>query len=223
MSSRPLTLLAAGLSLMLSACPPAPGDDGGAPDASVVDAGGGDGGAALRWYATCGDPVCNQHRPDPNVPECSDEVEGAACSEAGDRCDPVNDCNSHLLCTDEDPTQQPGGCPISQRALKRDTRYLSDVDVDALYREVLGVKLARYSYTGEPEGTRARLGFFIDDQRESPAVLPNGKQVDVYGYTSMAVAALQAQARRIRALEEDLQALRDEVARLKAAGPRAAR
>ncbi|MGH7896283.1 MAG: hypothetical protein ACREQL_16575, partial [Candidatus Binatia bacterium] len=52
------------------------------------------------------------------------------------------------------------------------------------------------------------LGFIIDDVGTSPAVAADGGHVDLYGYTSMAVAAIQAQQKRIEALEREVAALR---------------
>ncbi|GAC1352279.1 MAG: hypothetical protein NVS3B20_09960 [Polyangiales bacterium] len=68
------------------------------------------------------------------------------------------------------------------------------------------VRLATYHYkTGDDA---PHLGFIIEDMREpSAAVLPSRDRVDLYGYVSMAVAALQRQ-------ENDIAALRAEVARL---------
>ena len=39
----------------------------------------------------------------------------------------------------------------------------------------------------------------------------NGDQVDLYGYTTMAVATLQVQAREIEALRRELSALRQQL------------
>jgi hypothetical protein len=65
----------------------------------------------LKWYRTCGDPVCRGHEVDPNIPACSTQKAGDGCTRQGDQCDPVDPCNVRLVCTGSDPTQQPGGCP----------------------------------------------------------------------------------------------------------------
>jgi hypothetical protein len=58
----------------------------------------------------------------------------------------------------------------------------------------MGVRLASYRYKVEPETVPDHLGFIIDDQRTgTPMVQSNGGPVDLYGYTSMAVAALHVQ------------------------------
>ena len=59
------------------------------------------------------------------------------------------------------------------------------------------------------------LGFIIDDVGPGPSVAPNGQTVDLYGYTSMAVATLQVQAQEIAELKAELAALKAELARRK--------
>lgn len=217
-----LALSSLALVALALACAPTDRRDGGAPDAAAKDGGAtsdasfADAAAGLQWYSTCGDPVCSGHTTDPSVSACTDEEEGQPCSSAGARCDPVNDCNSHLLCAAEDPKEQPGGCPISRRAAKREITYLGDAELQRLANELFSLRLARYAYAGAPEGAPKRLGFLIDDHPKSPAVLPNGRQVDVYGYTSMAVAALKTQAKQIERLEREVAALRAEIERLRA-------
>ena len=69
--------------------------------------------APLLWYATCGDPVCSGYNgPFDGVALCTTETAGAACTTSGATCDPKSDCDALLSCTTEDPTTQPGGCPI---------------------------------------------------------------------------------------------------------------
>lgn len=69
----------------------------------------------LSWYQTCGDPACKAYSgPWDGVPLCADEgvALGDTCTDDTLSCDPVDDCNALWVCTDEDPTQQEGGCPI---------------------------------------------------------------------------------------------------------------
>ena len=162
----------------------------------------------LLWYPTCGDPVCDGHRPHPGVPACTTQVQGQACDTAGLECDPGNDCNSLLLCADKDPRTGPGGCPISRRAAKQDVRYLGPEEVDRLSTSLLSVRLATWRWLGTGADSTRHLGFLIDDQPESPAVDSRRDTVDLYGYISMAVAAIQAQDARIRALDASIDALR---------------
>jgi hypothetical protein len=114
----------------------------------------------------------------------------------------------HLLCTDSDPAVN---CPISVARFKREIQYMDRHQRDEMLQHLLATRLATYRYRGEPDSAPPRLGFIIDDQPRSQAVLPGGERVDLYGYTSMAVAAIQAQAAQIDALEREIARLRQQV------------
>jgi hypothetical protein len=192
------------------------GEAGAAGGGAGAAGGGGAGGSgALQWYATCGDPACGGHVPQPNIPECTTEMAGAPCTTAGTQCDPVNDCNTHLVCTDTDPTA--GGCPISRARFKRDIHYLDETELRRVHEAVVSMPLATWRYRHEDERAREHLGFIIDDVPGTPAIARSGDHVDLYGYTSMAVAAIQAQERQIAALSAELKALREELAAVRAA------
>lgn len=139
---------------------------------------------------------------------CTTEKEGVACASKGTQCDPVNPCNSYLLCTDKDPRTQTGGCPISRRRFKQDIAYLTPAEQDALYEELRRVRLATYRYRDGGPAAPRRLGFLIEDQEQSLSVDRERDLVDLYGYTSMAVGALQVQARQIDELKDELARLR---------------
>jgi hypothetical protein len=175
---------------------------------------GGDDEPELQWYQTCGDPVCGGYTPPADAVVCTDEAVGDPCGDGGVSCViPDDGCNAALLCTDTDPAVN---CPISQRAKKRDIAYLSAAEQQAIARRLLATRLARYHYRDQPDSQPKHLGFIIEDQPDSPAVLPRGDRVDVYGYTSMAVATIQLQARELAALRAEVQALRTEVQALRA-------
>lgn len=174
------------------------GDGGGKPDAGT-----------LTWYTTCGDPVCRGYTPPTGVSRCTTEKAGAACTTDGTKCDPMSDCDALLLCTSSDPKTGPGGCPISRRAAKTDIKYLDETDLKRLSDELTNTRLATYRYkTGGP----SRLGFMIDDQPLSMSVDPERDMIDLYGYTSMTVAAIKTQAQRIAVLEAELAALKKQLA-----------
>jgi hypothetical protein len=191
-------------------------DGGSARDAGLS----GDAGtSALEWFPTCGPPVINTNGSncspsDPPVTEIrlcgASEAEGLACSVAGDRCQirNANGCQAILLCSDTDPRLN--GCPISMREYKRDIRYLDDRDLRALRDELLSVRLTKYFYKKDPQA-REHLGFIIDDGVPNEAVDRAAKHVDLYGYTSLAVAALEVQAKQIEALEREIADLRARV------------
>ena len=167
-----------------------------------------------RWYFTCGDPVCSGHQSPPaGVPPCSFEDAGEGCQPEGARCDPVDECNRLLLCAASDPAEQPGGCPISSARWKRDIEYLEDADLRRLHAEVRRFRLASYRYRARGPEDRRHLGFIVEDVGRSAAVDAEQDRVDLYGYASMAVAALQVQARQIESLQAEVSALRREITR----------
>jgi len=71
---------------------------------------------------------------------------------------------------------------------------------------VLEMPLATWQYNWENEGEH--LGFLIDDVEGTAAVRPDGEHVDLYGYISLAVAAIQSQQAQIEALEAEIKALK---------------
>jgi hypothetical protein len=148
------------------------------------------------------------------LPLCSgDQIEGKACSVAGEECALPNACGAHLRCTDRDP--KPPSCPISSSRFKDGIEYVNQEGLEKLASEVEKVKLARYHYKADPKN-EPHLGFIIEDQpNSSPAVEPNREHVDLYGYMSMAVAALQVQQKQLAAQKAELEAARREITELK--------
>lgn len=161
-----------------------------------------------RLHYTCGDPVCQGYRgPFPGVPSCRTYTEGDRCPRwaIGRTCDPMDGCNALLECR-RDP--DPGPCPISLAEHKKEIDYLDHAEQQAMYQELMGFKLATWRYNWDSEEVTPHLGFIIDDVLPSPAVAQSGERVDLYGYTTMTVAAVQAQDRRIAALEKELAELK---------------
>ncbi len=170
-----------------------------------------------RWFYTCGDPVCSGYRPPQGVPACSAaETAGELCAPENASCDPHDGCNRLLTCATSDPTLRPGGCPVSRASAKRDIRYLGPEELERRYAELRALRLATYRYRQAGTGSGERLGFIIDDGPPSVCVSASGDTVDLYGYTSLAVAAVQAQAAHIAALERELAELRKELRAQKA-------
>jgi hypothetical protein len=109
-----------------------------------------------------------------------------------------------------DPTT--GNCPpptgmVSRRDAKRDIEYLSEDEVASAERAVLRMPLARFNYKWDSPAERRRLGFIIEDVAPSPGVDEGRGVVDLYGYTSLAVAAVQEQAREIERLRAEVREL----------------
>ena len=164
----------------------------------VMSKGGSCQATATKWFATCGSPVCGSVQPTPaGMSVCTAaQVAGQACATAGAECDLHNDCQQHLKCTDKDP--KTAGCPISRRSRKTDIHYLDANDAAQLQAELLATQLATYKYRDAGPQAPQQLGFIIDDQPDSPAVDARRDMVDLYGYLSMSVAALQVQQRQLR-------------------------
>lgn len=188
------------------------GGTGGAGEGGAGAGGSGSGGDAgsqgLSWYRSCGDPVCGPTPMDiPDLDNCTDERAGETCAEDGASCDPVEGCGVRLVCAASDPRMQPGGCPISRARFKRDIHYLSPAERARLADELLALPLATYRYRQDPSG-RQQLGFIIEDAESSPAADAPRDRVDLYGYTSQAVAAIQQQAQELHALQSEVETLR---------------
>jgi hypothetical protein len=132
------------------------------------------------------------------------QKQGAPCKVEGQTCDPGSACGEKLLCTTSDPTHG-GNCPISRAKYKEDIQYLSSAERDQLATELNSIPLVRYRYKDAPE--REHLGFIIEDVEPSPSVDSKRDQVDLYGYTSMAVAALQKQQHQIDSLRKQVDEL----------------
>lgn len=165
----------------------------------------------LTVWQSCGDPVCSGWRPK-GLPGCGNVQPGDRCPQIldGRQCDPGDGCNTILQCAANDPWAGP--CPISKRSAKEDVAYVDAEQRRRLADELLRVRLATYTYKADPAAT-PRLGFLIDDVAPSPAVLPTGERVDLYAYTSMAVATIQQQQAELDALRAEVEALKAEVAR----------
>jgi hypothetical protein len=172
------------------------------------------------WYYTCGDPVCHGYQKQPDVPLCTTEKPGDPCSAVGTKCDPVDSCNRRLLCSATDPRTETGGCPISRASFKKNVAYLGLAELDGYYQELRRIRLATYQYRDRGPTDRRHLGFLIEDQEASVTVDPERDMVDLYGYTSLAVAALQVQALQIEALQREVADLRKQVETPKASNPK---
>jgi hypothetical protein len=172
--------------------------------------------AELRWYSTCGDPVCSGYGgPWDGVAACGAIKEGDPCDQAGAECDFQSECNARLICADADPKLGPGGCPISRAAFKKDIDYLDAGARASAYRDLLGLRLATYSYRGRGDGKR-HLGIILDDHERGIWADPANDRIDLYGYSSLAIAGVQAQADELSELRGQLHALQRELSELRA-------
>ncbi len=156
---------------------------------------------------------------------------GTSCCGAGEWCDssgttPVCRCGTGNACIDGNACASPLGganqcgaiccqgnnCPISRRAFKREVHQLDTQEVQRVYAQLRDIKLTTYHYKDEPASNAPRLGFIIDDTASPYPINPDGNSVNLYGYASMAVAAIQAQSQEIAALKSEVARLRRQVA-----------
>jgi hypothetical protein len=152
---------------------------------------------------------------------------GTACCGTGEWCDtsgatPTCRCGNSTACTSglkcESTTsggcgfvccdRSAGDCPISRRVYKRDIETLDDPALERIYEQLRQIKLTTYRYKSEPDTAPRRLGFIIDDTSSSYPINPDGASVNLYGYVSMAVAAIQMQSREIHELRAEVARLR---------------
>jgi hypothetical protein len=93
---------------------------------------------------------------------------------------------------------------------KRDIEAVDDAALARIYDDLRKIQLSTYQYKNDPAASPRRLGFIIDDTRSSYPINPDRTSVDLYGYVSMAVAAIQIQSREIEALRAEVARLRRE-------------
>jgi hypothetical protein len=105
------------------------------------------------------------------------------------------------------------GLVPSSRAAKQNVAYLDDAAVKRLHDDLLRYRLATYEYTLRGATPGSHLGVVIEDVAPSPAIAASGRHVDLYAYTSMAVAAFQTQAREIADLKAAVATLEATLAR----------
>jgi hypothetical protein len=212
-----LRRLVALLVLTVSACEPPPrhiGEGslrtGWATDTTASDAGAGSstGGGALRWYTTCGDPACNGYTKPYGVPLCNaGQQPDTSCDVEGATCDPVSYCNTLLVCATKDPKQGPSGCPVSRARFKKDIRYVEPDERERYAADLYSLRLATFRYREVSASTPPRLGIILDDDEQGIWVDARNDRVDLYGYASLAVAALQVQKRQLTELQAEVERL----------------
>jgi hypothetical protein len=93
---------------------------------------------------------------------------------------------------------------------KRGIERLDDDALGRIYDELRKIQLTTYQYKSDPVASPRRLGFIIDDTKTPYPINADGTSVNLYGYVSMAVAAIQTQSREIEALRTEVAQLRSE-------------
>lgn len=167
------------------------------------------------WYASCGDPVCSGYGgPWPDLPPCEDIQEGDPCDMAGATCDFMSDCNAVMVCSGQDPKQQEGGCPMSRRELKQDIVYTDAASLATYYRDLLDLRLATWRYRDRSDAKQS-LGVILEDGEAEIWADPAHDRVDLYSYSSLAIAGVQVQAAELAELRAQMQAMQRELEQLR--------
>ena len=107
------------------------------------------------------------------------------------------------ICSDQLSVCTPD--PVSRAKYKTDIVYVDAAERAKLAADVQSIPLVRYRYRDAPD--REHLGFIIEDVEPSPSVDGKNDRVDLYGYTSMVVAALQEQRAQIESAKREIRAL----------------
>jgi hypothetical protein len=135
---------------------------------------------------------------------------GTACVKEALFCNYGCEANESRQCTGGawEAASQPNGCPKSTREAKDRIHYLDNAERAKLAEAALALKLSRWHYKEPALASRERLGYILEDAPGAPSSDMDQKQVDLYAYTSMVLALAQDQAREIKALRAEVDALK---------------
>ena len=99
-------------------------------------------------------------------------------------------------------------CGVSSRAFKTDIHYLSDADEKELEGQLRALRLASYRYKDSLDDGRTHVGYILEDSPDAASSDSARSRVDLYTYSSLAVATLHAQDEKIASLEAQMKELR---------------
>jgi hypothetical protein len=139
---------------------------------------------------------------------------GTACTTEGKTCTYACGTGNGRICKQGAWYSADGGpCPKSSRRAKKDIVYLNEIERQRIAGDVARLRLATYEYRDRALAGKRHLGFIIEDVPGSPAVDRDGNMVDLYGYASMLVAAVQEQSRQIADLKAEIARLKQRSAK----------
>jgi len=157
-----------------------------------------------------GDPTwqCPAPNPDATCP-AGIPMLGAACATEGKTCTySCGDAGGRLCKNGAWYAADGGPCPVSTRRAKKNVAYLDKAQRTRIAAELASFKLATFEYRDPSLAGKRHLGFIIEDAPDSPAVDRERNMVDLYGYASMLVAAVQAQGEEIARLKAEIERLK---------------
>jgi hypothetical protein len=156
----------------------------------------------------------------PNGGCTSNNCCGGQCCDANAVCCLDNGLVARFVCEDSDAGSCPVGCApmcVSRRDAKRDIQYLDEAQLRSAEEQVMKIPLARFNYKWDAPEERRRLGFIIEDVAPNPGIIDEARgEVDLYGYASLAVAAVQEQAKEIARLRRQVDDLEKQIGTRKA-------
>ena len=151
---------------------------------------------------------CDAPNPDAQCPPAMPNL-GEACAPEAKLCTYTCGAAGARQCTGGVWIAHSGGpCPVSTRRAKQDIQYLGPADLSQVAAELAKFRLATYRYKDPALAAGRHLGFILEDVPGSPAVNAEHNMVDLYGYTSMLVAAVQTQSREVEALRREVAELK---------------
>lgn len=98
----------------------------------------------------------------------------------------------------------------SSAQYKCDIQYLNDQELVSYAAQLHSMPLATWRYTDQTDD-HTNLGIITEDVGKSVATSSDLDAVDLYGYTSLAVAAIQVQQQELDALRHEVQVMRSYV------------
>jgi hypothetical protein len=99
-------------------------------------------------------------------------------------------------------------CGVSSRVFKTDIHYLSDAEEKELQSQLRALRLASYRYKDSLDDGRTHVGYILEDSPDAASSDLARSRVDLYTYSTMAVATLHAQDEKIASLEAQMKELR---------------
>ncbi|MFH1827581.1 MAG: tail fiber domain-containing protein, partial [bacterium] len=94
----------------------------------------------------------------------------------------------------------------STRSVKKDISYLTETDSNNFLEKIKNLKIAKYHYKNESNNNPLRIGLIAEDS-PSDVLSNNGKGIDLYKLTTLAIGGIQAQ-------QKDLEDIKIRVAKL---------
>lgn len=139
------------------------------------------------------------------------------CQDGSEAVDSFSSADPFITSCKPKGTASVGGKCKSSARFKRDVHYIDANERQALSAAILNTKLSKYYYKDTVAHDKAlQLGFIVEDQPADSIFLTDDKSgVNLYAFTSGAVAAIQQLHQELQKQTATIQALEKELARTK--------